>query len=201
MGLLNDIRFYLMAALAVLFLIIVAMCSSAYDGSTDGHADSGVNKSQDSTMSAESGAKAEADKVAAEVEAPKVENAAVETKEVETKAAETEEVVAKEVETTAVEKTEPEVQAIASDVKETATATADASTATTEEATETATTTVESAVVSTVDKFELTPLTDTGEAVPDFNNNIGILKSDLGRYGNRLEEAQKAIEKLKEATK
>jgi len=194
MGLLNDIRFYLMAALAVLFLIIVAMCSSAYDGSTDGHADSGVKNSQDASTSAESGATAEVDKVAAEVEESKVENVAVEAKEVE-------EVVAKEVETAAVEETQAEVQAVASDVQETATASTEASTTTTEEATETATANVESAVGSTVDKFELTPLTDTGEAVPDFNNNIGILKSDLGRYGNRLEEAQKAIEKLKEATK
>jgi len=105
MGLLNDIRFYLMAALAVLFLIIVAMCSSAYDGSTDGHADSGVKNSQDASTSAESGATAEVDKVAAEVEESKVENVAVEAKEVE-------EVVAKEVETAAVEETQAEVQAV-----------------------------------------------------------------------------------------
>ena len=38
MGLLNDVRFYLMVALAVLFLLVVAMCSSAYDSDPDGHA-------------------------------------------------------------------------------------------------------------------------------------------------------------------
>jgi len=197
MGLLNDIRFYLIAALAVLFLIIVAMCSSAYDGSTDGHADSGVKNSDSTTISAENSATAEdeskeeakVEEVAAEVEAPQVENETVE------------EVATEEVETNE-ETATAEVQAVVSDVQETATAqTAEASTAESEEATETATASAESAVASTVEKFELTPLTDTGDVVPDFNNNIGILKSDLGRYGSRLEEAQKAIEKLKEATK
>jgi len=188
MGLLNDIRFYLMAALAVLFLLMVAMCSSAYDSSTDGHANSGVNNSHDTTMSAEDGVKAEVEEVAAEVETAKTEEAVAETAAVVSEETE----VPKDEAATA-------VQAVAK-VEETATAATEAATETaTEAATDTATT-AQSTVSSTVDGFELTPLTDTGDAVPDFNNNIGSLKGDLGRYGDRLQEAQDALEKLKEAT-
>jgi len=42
MGLINDARFFLMIALAALFLIVVAMCSSAQHPGTDAHTTSGV---------------------------------------------------------------------------------------------------------------------------------------------------------------
>ena len=51
MGLINDARFYLMIALAALFLIVVAMCSSTQHGGTDAHMTSGVTNS--STASAD----------------------------------------------------------------------------------------------------------------------------------------------------
>ena len=49
MGLINDARFYLMIALAALFLIVVAMCSSTQHAGTDAHTTSGVNNNATST--------------------------------------------------------------------------------------------------------------------------------------------------------
>jgi len=187
MGLLNDVRFYLMVALAILFLIVMAMCSSAYDTGTDRHADAGVGHSdsqaaEDSEeMAAESTAQEEGEATETQSLVSNTETAEeAATEEVTTEEAVTEEVAVATEETT--ESTDAAAQETTAETN-------------TEEMTEVET----EAVMVEVSPFELSPLADSGQAVPDLQSDIGNLKTDFGRFTGRVDGATGMFEKVKEA--
>ena len=239
MGLINDARFYLMIALAALFLIVVAMCSSTQHGGTDAHMTSGVTNS--STASADAASddgetvmEENADQDA-NAEADDAENKMEETVEAET-ATDTQALVATDTATStedmqAANTTEEAATEEATEdaataeegteetaAEEAAEATEDA--ATTEEASEEAATedaaaadstenadtdaassesTTESVAMSAeVEAFELSELASTGEMLPDFGTDLGNLKSDMGRFSGRVDEATGLFEQVKE---
>ena len=55
------------------------------------------------------------------------------------------------------------------------------------------------AVMVEVSPFELSPLADSGQAVPDLQSDIGNLKTDFGRFTGRVDGATGMFEKVKEA--
>lgn len=188
MGLLNDVRFYLMVALAILFLIVMAMCSSAYDTGTDRHADAGVGHS-------DSQAAEDSEEMAAESTAQE-EGEATETQSLVSNTETAEEAATQEVATTEEAVTE-EVAVATEETTESTDAAAQETTAetNTEEMTEVET----EAVMVEVSPFELSPLADSGQAVPDLQSDIGNLKTDFGRFTGRVDGATGMFEKVKEA--
>ena len=232
MGLINDARFYLMIALAALFLIVVAMCSSTQHGGTDAHMTSGVTNS--STTSADAASddgetvmEENADQDA-NAEADDAENKMEETAEAET-ATDTQALVATDTATStedmqaantteeaATEEATEDAATAEEGTEETAAAEATEDAATTEEAatedaaaadsTENADTdaassesTAENVAMSAeVEAFELSELASTGEMLPDFGTDLGNLKSDMGRFSGRVDEATGLFEQVKE---
>lgn len=49
-----------------------------------------------------------------------------------------------------------------------------------------------------VEAFELSELASTGEMLPDFGTDLGNLKSDMGRFSGRVDEATGLFEQVKE---
>ena len=236
MGLINDARFYLMIALAALFLIVVAMCSSTQHGGTDAHMTSGVTNS--STASADAASddgetvmEENADQDA-NAEADDAENKMEETAEAET-ATDTQALVATDTATStedmqaantteeaATEEATEDAATAEEGAEEAAAAEATEDAATTEEATEEAATEDAAAADSTenadtdaassesttenvamsaeVEAFELSELASTGEMLPDFGTDLGNLKSDMGRFSGRVDEATGLFEQVKE---
>ena len=207
MGLINDARFYLMIALAALFLIVVAMCSSTQHGGTDAHMTSGVTNS--STASADPASddgetmmEENADQDA-NAEADDAENKMEETAEAET-ATDTQALVATDTATS----TEDMQAANTTDEADTEEATEDAATedAAAADSTENAdtdaasseSTTENVAMSAEVEAFELSELASTGEMLPDFGTDLGNLKSDMGRFSGRVDEATGLFEQVKE---
>jgi len=235
MGLINDARFYLMIALAALFLIVVAMCSSTQHGGTDAHMTSGVtNSSTTSADAAVDDGEAEMEENAgqdANAEADDAENKMEETAEAET-ATDTQALVATDTATstedmqaantteeTATEEATEDAATAEEGAEEAATVEATEDAATTEEATEEAATedaaadstenadtdaassesTTENVAMSAeVEAFELSELASTGEMLPDFGTDLGNLKSDMGRFSGRVDEATGLFEQVKE---
>ena len=231
MGLINDARFYLMIALAALFLIVVAMCSSTQHGGTDAHMTSGVTNSRTASADAasddgEARMKENAGQDA-NAEADDAENKMEETVEAET-ATDTQALVATDTATStedmqAANTTEEAATEEATEDTTTAEEGAEEATedaATTEEATEEAATEDAAAADSTenadtdaassesttenvamsaeVEAFELSELASTGEMLPDFGTDLGNLKSDMGRFSGRVDEATGLFEQVKE---
>ena len=223
MGLLNDVRFYLMVALAALFLIVVGMCSSAYEAEPDGHASSGVTHSSTEAVADANTEAAEVKEVveaeatatesasAANAEAASTETASTETASTETASTETESnttanavaLSATAAATTAVAATSEESAAEATESAATD-ATGDAAQSTAEATTETAmaetaTATAEATMTEIkVEGFELSELASSGELVPDFATDLGNLKTDMGRFSGRVNEATGMFDKIRE---
>ena len=213
MGLLNDVRFYLMVALAALFLIVVGMCSSAYEAEPDGHASSGVTHSSTeavadaNTEAAEVKEVVEAEATATEsASAANAEAASTETASTETESNTTANAVALSATaaaTTAVAATSEESAAEATESAATD-ATGDAAQSTAEATTETAmaetaTATAEATMTEIkVEGFELSELASSGELVPDFATDLGNLKTDMGRFSGRVNEATGMFDKIRE---
>ena len=236
MGLINDARFYLMIALAALFLIVVAMCSSTQHGGTDAHMTSGVtNSSTTSADAAVDDGEARMEENAgqdANAEADDAENKMEETVEAET-ATDTQALVATDTATStedmqaantteeaATEEATEDTTTAEEGAEEAAAAEATEDAATTEEATEEAATEDAAAADSTenadtdaassesttenvamsaeVEAFELSELASTGEMLPDFGTDLGNLKSDMGRFSGRVDEATGLFEQVKE---
>ena len=183
MSLLNDVRFYLMIAIAALFLIVVGMCSSAYDSDPDGHASSGVSHSD--TVSTEGEASAEDEQVAS-TETQNDASAADATDNTETDNMATDGTV-QAVAATETEATDAAVSTDAALAAEDEAAQADAMESTSEPAG-----TMEAKA------FTLSELANTGEKVPDLTTDIGNLKSDIARYGDRINEVTGMINKVEQ---
>ena len=193
MGLLNDVRFYLIVALAILFLIVMAMCSSAYDTGEDRHANAGVEHS-DGQMDAK-----DSEQVAEESEATTEGETQALISNTETAETKVEEVVAATEETTestdaAAEETEAVTEEAANDQATDASAEA---TETEEVAQADVASTPETLVE--VSPFKLSPLADSGEMLPDLQTDIENLKGDFGRFNGRVADATGMFDKVKEA--
>lgn len=197
MGLFNDVRFYLMAALAVLFLLVVAMCSTAYDADPDGHADSGVKHE---TTTAGAGANTEEAQtettaaVAEPVKAAEPVTAVAEVKEEVEEVAQVEEVV--EAETAVETATESEgAEATATETEGTEATTTEAEGT---EATATETTAETTTMEINREPFELAPLATSGEIIPDFGTDLGNLKVDMSKYSGRVDGTTGLLGAVKE---
>lgn len=203
MGLLNDVRFYLMVALAILFLLVVAMCSSAYDPDPDGHASSGVTQGStagDDVASVEATDQS-ADKVVEEAGTAAESTTVEETTEVaETETTATQAVAATAtaaVAATAVAATDSEANEATTEAE----TSADASEGTGDSATESATVAENTEATMTeikVEAFQLSELANSGESVTDFGTDLGNLKSDMGRFSGRVDEATSMFDKVRE---
>lgn len=202
MGLLNDVRFYLMIAIAALFLIVVGMCSSAYDSGTDEHQGSDVSHSDTDSNEGHGDTDTAMD---ADVEDPKEEDASAENA---TDAVVTDESTTETGSMAGSVATDAASTAMAADTQDTDSANTTESSATETEAAqedETGTSTESTAMaasgmaMSTMKKkgFELSELANTGEKIPDLATDLGNLKSDISRYSDRINEMTGMIDKLK----
>ena len=66
------------------------------------------------------------------------------------------------------------------------------------EASTTETSTDAVAMSASVEAFELSELAGTGEILPDFGTDLGNLKSDMGRFSGRVDDATGLFDKVKE---
>lgn len=221
MGLLNDVRFYLMIALAVLFLLVVAMCSSAYDTSPDGHATSGVmnesnmaegsNAASGSDDSADAGKDEEAAEQAMEETSAEAATEETDAQKTEGEEAETQGLMAETETASGTDNAEQEGTTETAG-SETAGSEEDTDATAMEEQSSDSEQMAESGTEADMAKesdmpdsespgasaFELSALADSGEMLPDFATDLDNLKSDLGRYTGRLEEAKGLFGKMKE---
>lgn len=203
MALLNDVRVYAMVALTVLVLLVLAMCSGNHDNGPDKHASTAARDTK--------------------VQADKMIDAAPNTKD--DKQAVTEQNTSRAAATNSADsQTNVETKSLVSAAISTSensitteNAAANAETAALDASITDASITAESNTAAAqltgvaraesknasaiIEPFELTPLSDTGEKLPDLQTDIENFKTDIERYNARIQSTNSLLENNEEVSK